>query len=381
MVKKKAMKKPEELVPEHIRALGAYTPGKPLRQAERESGVRMIKMASNENPFGPSPKALQALRAVEPQAHLYPDNDVSQLRLRLAELHGVRPEQIVVDNGSTSLLGVISRTLLQPGLNAITSERSFIVYPIAVKAAGGRMVTVPMKGDGYDLDAIAAAIDDDTRIVFIANPNNPTGTLIDAPRMDALVREVPEHAIVVLDEAYCDFATDFAAARGIEYSHSLDYVREERNVVVLRTFSKAHGLAGLRVGYGLGPAVLMQYFHRMRTTFSVSALAEAAALAALDDQEHTRKTIANNRRGAEFMMNKLSEMGYRPIPTFANFIFFDAGEDAAALSKRLQAGGIIVRPLGPWGIPTGVRVTIGTPEQNELFIAALARATEKAGVR
>jgi len=375
------MKRPEELVPEHIRALGAYTPGKPLRQAERESGVRMIKMASNENPFGPSPKALEALRAVEPQAHLYPDNDVSQLRMRLAELHGVRPEQTVVDNGSTSLLGVISRTLLRPGLNAITSERSFIVYPIAVKAAGGRMVTVPMKSDSYDLDAIAAAIDDDTRIIFIANPNNPTGTLIDAPRMDAFLSKVPEHAIVVLDEAYCDFATDFAATRGIEYSHSLDYVREERNVVVLRTFSKAHGLAGLRVGYGLGPAVLMQYFHRMRTTFSVSALAEAAALAALDDQEHTRKTIANNRRGAEFLMSKLSEMGYLPIPTFANFIYFDAGEDAAALSKRLQAGGIIVRPLGPWGVPTAIRVTIGTPEQNELFIAALARATEKAGVR
>jgi len=368
-------------VPDHIRALGAYTPGKPLRQAERESGVRMIKMASNENPFGPSPKALEALRALEPQAHLYPDNDVSQLRLRLAELHGVRPEQTVVDNGSTALLGVISRTLLRSGLNAITSERSFIVYPIAVKAAGARLITVPMNGDSYDLDAIAAAIDDDTRIIFIANPNNPTGTLIGAPRMDLFLRKVPEHAIVVLDEAYCDFATDFAAARGIDYSHSLDYVREERNVVVLRTFSKAHGLAGLRVGYGLGPAVLMQYFHRMRTTFSVSALAEAAALAALDDQEHTRKTIANNRRGAEFLMSKLSEMGYRPIPTFANFIFFDAGEDAAALSKRMQAEGIIVRPLGPWGIPTAIRVTIGTPEQNELFIAALARATEKAGVR
>ncbi len=231
------MKKPEELVPEHIRALGAYTPGKPLRQAERESGVRMIKLASNENPFGPSPKALEALRAVEPQAHLYPDNDVSQLRMRLAELHGVRPEQTVVDNGSTSLLGVISRTLLRPGLNAITSERSFIVYPIAVKAAGGRMITVPMKSDSYDLDAIAAAIDDDTRIIFIANPNNPTGTLIDATRMDAFLRKVPEHAIVVLDEAYCDFATDLAAARGIDYSHSLGYVREERNVVVLRTFS------------------------------------------------------------------------------------------------------------------------------------------------
>jgi len=371
----------EELVPEHVRALGAYTPGKPLRQAERESGVRMIKMASNENPFGPSPKALVAMSAAAPQVNLYPDNDVSQLRLRLAELHGVRPEQTVVDNGSTALLGVIARTLLSPGLSAITSERSFIIYPIAVKAAGGGLITTPMKNDAYDLDAIAAAIDNDTRIIFIANPNNPTGTLIEASGMDAFLRQVPEHVIVVLDEAYCDFATDFAAARGIEYSHSLDYVRGERNIVVLRTFSKAHGLAGIRVGYGLGPAVLMQFFNRMRTTFSVSTLAEAAALASLDDREHFQKTITNNRSGAEFLSRKLTEMGYRPIPTFANFVFFDAGEDAAALSKRIQSEGVIVRPLGPWGIPTAIRVTIGTPEQNERFIAALAKATEKAGVR
>jgi len=375
------MSKFEELVPEHVRALGAYTPGKPLRQAERESGVRMIKMASNENPFGPSPKALEAMRAAMAQANLYPDNDASQLRLRLAELHGVRPEQTVVDNGSTALLGVISRTLLRPGLNAITSERSFIIYPIATKAAGGKLITTPMKNDAYDLDAIAAAIDGDTRIIFIANPNNPTGTLIDAPRMDAFLRQVPEHVIVVLDEAYCDFATDFAAARGIEYSHSIDYVREERNVVVLRTFSKAHGLAGLRVGYGLGPAALMQYFNRMRTTFSVSALAQAAAFAALDDPEHSRKTIANNRSGAEFLTTKLAEMGYRPIPTSANFIFFNTGEDAAALSKRIQGEGVIVRPLAPWGDPMAIRVTIGTPEQNQMFIAALARAVEKAVAR
>ena len=375
------MAKLEELLPEHVRALGAYTPGKPLRQAERESGIRMIKMASNENPFGPSPKALEAMRAVMPQAHLYPDNDVSQLRLRLAELHGVRPEQTVVTNGSTALLGDIARTLLRPGLNAITSERSFIIYPIATKAAGGRLITTPMKSDAFDLDAIAAAIDGDTRIIFIANPNNPTGTLIDAARIDAFLSKLPEHVLVVLDEAYCDFATDFAAARGIDYSHSLEQVRAGRNLVVLRTFSKAHGLAGMRVGYGLGPAALMPYFHRMRTTFSVTALAEAAALAALDDQEHFRKTLANNRRGAEFLMGKLGEMGYRPIPTFTNFIYFDVGEDAAALSKRIQSEGVIVRPLGPWGIPTAIRVTIGTPEQNELFIAALARATAKAGVR
>jgi len=240
---------------------------------------------------------------------------------------------------------------------------------------------VPMTNDTYGLDALIAAIDGNTRIIFIANPNNPTGTLIDAPRMDAFLSKVPEHVIVILDEAYCDFAADFAATRGLEYSHAIDWVRQERNLVVLRTFSKAHGLAGVRVGYGLGPAGLMQYFHRMRTTFSVTALAEAAALAALDDQEHFRKTIANNRRGAEFLMGKLSEMGYRPIPTFTNFIFFDAGEDAVALSKRIQAQGVIVRPLGPWGIPTAIRVTIGTPEQNEMFIAALSRATEKAGVR
>jgi histidinol-phosphate aminotransferase len=371
----------EDLLPEHIRALGAYTPGKPLRQAERESGVRMIKMASNENPFGPSPRALEAIRAVMPQAHLYPDNDVSQLRLRLAELHGLTAEQTVVSDGSTALLGVIARSLLRPGLNAITSERSFIIYPIATKAAGGRLITTPMKDDSYDLDAVLAAIDEDTRIIFIANPNNPTGTLIDAARIDNFLAKVPEHVLVLLDEAYCDFATDIAAARGIEYSHSLEHLRQKRNLVVLRTFSKAHGLAGMRVGYGLGPAALMPFFNRMRTTFSVTALAEAAALAALDDHEHSRKTIANNRSGIEFLMSKLREVGYLPIPTFANFIYFDAGEDAAALSKRIQGEGVIVRPLGPWGIPTAIRVTVGTPEQNELFIAALARATAKAGVR
>jgi histidinol-phosphate aminotransferase len=371
----------EDLVPDHIRALGAYTPGKPVRQAERESGMQQIKMASNENPFGPSPRALEAMRAAMGQVNLYPDNDVSELRLRLAAMHGVLPEQTVVTNGSTALLGVIARTLLRPGLNAITGELSFIIYPIATRAAGGRLITVPARNQGYDLDGMIGAIDADTRIIFISNPNNPTGTMVDAPTMDAFLKRVPEHVIVILDEAYCDFANDFCAARGIEYSHSLDYVRQERNVVALRTFSKAHGLAGIRIGYGIGPAKLMRYFQRMRTTFSVSVLAEAAALAALDDQEHIRRTIDNNRRGAAFLLTKLAELGYAPIPTFANFIYFDTGEDAAALSKRVQAEGVIVRPMGPWGAPTAIRVTVGTPEQNELFISALARATEKAAVR
>jgi histidinol-phosphate aminotransferase len=375
------MGKFDQFIPEHIRALASYTPGKPVRQAERESGVCCIKMASNENPFGPSPKALAAIREAAAQANYYPDNDVSELRQRLSERHRVAPEQIVVTAGSTSFLGIIARTLLVPGLKAVSSERSFIVYPIAVRAAGGRLVQVPMKGHSYDLEAIAAAVDTTTRLIFIANPNNPTGTIVDAAAMDGFVEKLPEHVLVVLDEAYCDFAADFAAERGINYSHSLDYVRRGQNVVVLRTFSKAHGLAGLRIGYGLGPAELMPHFNRVRTTFSVSAVAEAAALAALGDEAHVRKTIENNRAGAEYLTSKLRELGYQPAPTFANFIFFEAGEDAAALTKRIQAEGIIVRPLTAWGIPTGIRVTIGTPEQNQRFLAALAKATEKAAVR
>lgn len=370
-----------EFIPEHIRSLASYTPGKPVRQAERESGVPCIKMASNENPLGPSPKALAAIRESAAQANYYPDNEVSELRSRLAERHRVVPEQILVTAGSTSFLSIIARTLLVPGLKAVTSERSFIVYPIAVHGAGGKLAQVPMKGHSYDLKAIAGAVDSDTRVIFIANPNNPTGTIVDAAAMDAFVSTLPAHVLVVLDEAYSDFASDFAARRRVDYSHSLDYVRKGQNVVVLRTFSKAHGLAGLRIGYGLGPAELMQHFNHVRTTFSVSAVAEAGALAALEDQAHVRKTIENNRTGAEYLANKLRELGYDPVPTFANFLFFDAGEDSFSLSNRIQAEGVIVRPLTAWGIPTGIRVTIGTPEQNQRFLTALAKATERAAVR
>ena len=369
-----------DLVPGYIRALGSYTPGKPVRQAERESGVSCIKLASNENPLGPSPRALEAIRQAAAEVNYYPDNDTSELRLRLAELHGVEPEQTLVTNGSTSLLGIMARALLGRGKNAVTSERSFIVYPIATKATGARFVQVPTRNNGYDLDAIAAAVDRNTRLVFLANPNNPTGTIVDAAAIDAFLDKLPDHVVVALDEAYSDFASDFAEQRGVDYSHGVDYVRQRRNVVVLRTFSKAHGLAGIRVGYGIGPADLMQAFNKLRTTFSVSAVAEAAALAALGDVEHTRRTIENNRRGAEWLMKRLRELGFDPVPTWANFIFFDCGEQALPLAKRIQAQGVIVRPLHAWAIPTGIRATIGTPEQNEMFITALAKTTDRAAV-
>jgi histidinol-phosphate aminotransferase len=369
-----------QFVPEHVRTLGGYTPGKSLRQARQESHVNCIKMASNENPFGPSSKAVQAMHAVLAESNFYPDNDAIELRQKLAEHHHVRPEQIVPTAGSTALLGIVARTLLAPGLNAITSERSFIVYPIATQAAGGHLIQVPMRNHAFHLEGIAAAIDQNTRLIYISNPNNPTGTLIQAAELDCFLDKVPDHVIVILDEAYYDFAQHFAKLRGVDYSHAIDYVNQGRKVVVLRTFSKAHGLAGVRVGYGIGPAELMTYFARMRTTFSVSAVAQAAALAALDDEAHTQKTLQSNAEQSQRLIAGLTELGYRPVPTWANFLYCELGDDAAAVASRLQAEGVVIRPLGPWGAPSAIRITIGTPEQNDIFLTAFKKVLAQAVV-
>ncbi len=371
-----------QLVPEHIRKLGGYTPGKSHRQAQRESRVnRVIKMASNENPFGQSTRAVEAMQAVLADSNFYPDNDVMELRQKLAEIHRVQPEQIVPTAGSTALLGIIARTLLSPGLNAVTSERSFIVYPIATQAAGGTLIQVPMRNDGYDLDAIAAVIDDKTRIIYLSNPNNPTGTIVTAQEIDRFLDKVPDHVVVILDEAYYDFAQHFAASRRVDYSHSLDYVNQGRKIVVLRTFSKAHGLAGVRVGYGIGPTELMSYLARMRTTFSVSTVAQAAALAALADENHTRKALINNAEQADVLASGLIELGFRPVRTWANFIYSELGEDSAAVAKQLQSEGVIIRPLGPWGASTAMRITIGTPEQNQFFLQAFKKVMQRVAVK
>jgi histidinol-phosphate aminotransferase len=364
----------DEFISARIRNIGGYAPGKPIKQAERESGVKCIKMASNENPFGPSPRALEAIQQAAGEVNLYPDNEVSELRARMAKAHGVQPANIVVTAGSTSLLDVIARTVLEPGSKAITSERSFIVYPIVTKLAGAELVQVPMKDDAFDLEAIAAAVDEKTRLVFLANPNNPTGTRVSAGAVDRFLERLPERVLVVLDEAYADFAQDFTARRGAsEYSHSIEYVRQNCPVMVLRTFSKAHGLAGVRVGYGIGPAELAATFSRVRTAFMVSAVAEAAAIAALEDSAHLKKSIENNAAGEQWLMTQLREMGYRPPETWANFIYVDVGEDSVAVAKRMQAEGVIIRPLSAWGAKTAIRVSIGTPGQNEAFVKALKK--------
>jgi histidinol-phosphate aminotransferase len=361
-----------DMVSKPARDLGTTNPPSTTPAAlERRS--LLIKLDSNESPFGPSARAIDAMRSALNAANFYPDDDCSQLRRELATHHGLPPEQVLVTAGSTALLTLLCQTLLAPGLNAVTSERSFIVYSLAVQAAGGHLIEAPMRDDSFDLEAIVAAIDSNTRLVFLANPNNPTGTMVEAAMVERFLAQLPGHVVVVLDEAYYEFALHFAALRGIAYSNSLDYVRQGASAVVLRTFSKAHGLAGLRVGYGVGPAELLGYCARMRNTFSVSSVAQAGAMAAIDDHHHIQRVVENNMMQSRVLAQGLSGLGFRVVPTSANFLYCDLGEDAADAANRLQEEGVAVRPLGPWGAPNCIRVTIGTPEQNQAFLQAARR--------
>jgi histidinol-phosphate aminotransferase len=367
-----------DLVSRQVREIGGYAPAPPPKPANGQQ--QLIRLDSNENPFGPSPKAVEAMRAALAATATYPEDDCTQLRQKLAALHELPAEQVLVTPGSTGMLTLLCQTLLGPGLNAVTSERSFIVYGMATHAAGAQMVTVPMREDGLDVDALLQAINEDTRIVFVANPNNPTGTLLDAATIERFLSEVPGHVVVVLDEAYHEFAADFAVRRKVEYSRSLQYIKQGASVVVLRTFSKVHGLAGLRIGYGLGPAELLNYCTRLRSTFSVSSIAQAAALAALEDRAHIAHTVANNSEQAQILGVGLSEMGFRVVPTWANFLCFDVGRDAGEVAEKIRAEGISVRPLEVWGAASCLRVTIGTAAQNRAFLAAMQEIARSAAL-
>lgn len=368
----------KSLVPAHLETLPRYKPGKAVRQAELESGVSCIKLASNENPFGPSPLAIDAIRRASIDLHFYPDNDLIELRGALAEIHEIDSDQVMVTSGSTSFLDLLARTLLRPGLNAVTSKHSFIVYPLVTRAAGAGLIEVPTRNHHFDLEAIADAVNSETRVVYLANPNNPTGTLLQAEEIDRFLDRMPAHVITVLDEAYYDYASYFASQRGVEYSHALEYVRDGRNVVVLRTFSKAHGLAGLRVGYGFGPAELLGYFNRLKPPFMVSSMAEAAALAALADSQHITNSVRSNATEAERLRRELSSLGISVVPTWANFLFCEIGDECAALCQQLQDAGIIVRHMtGSWNAQHAFRVTVGTPEQNDHFLRAMKKCSAK----
>jgi histidinol-phosphate aminotransferase len=360
-----------QFVPQHIRKLAEANQSRPLKQSR--AGTRPITLNLNENPFGPSPLALKAIALAESDVHRYPDIHAADLHTAIANVHKVRPGQVLVTAGVTELLGMIARTLLASGLNAVTSAKSFIVYKLATQITEGELIEVPTLNDGYDLDAIARTINPNTRIVFIANPNNPTGTLATADEMDSFIEKMPEHVLVVLDEAYGDFAEHFARTRGVRYSRSLDYVRRDRNIIVLKTFSKAHGLAGLRVGYGIGPERLMSLLAPMRSIFSVSSVAQTAAAAALHDAEHIQQAVENNAAQAEALAAGLKSQGLGVAQTWANFLYCELGQDAGAFAEQLQARGVLVQPLQLWGAPSAIRVSIGTPEQNRRFLELMGK--------
>ena len=362
-----------DLVTRPAREMGCYAP---VPQGSRPvAGHHLIRLDSNENPLGPSPRALEAMQFALADSHFYPDHDCAALAAKLSDVHEISADHILVTAGSTAMLTLLCRTLLAPGLNAITSERSFIVYGMAVRANGAELVETPERNDGFDLAAILQSINDRTRLVLLANPNNPTGTLLDAGELDRFLNEVPEHVVVILDEAYYEFAANFAERRNIEHSRSLAYLRRGASVVVLRTFSKAHGLAGLRIGYGLGPAELMSYCARMQDTYSVSSLAQAAALAALADVDHVARSVSHNAEQAQILETKLSELAFRSVQTWANFVYCDLGQNAAAVSGQLLEEGISVRPLGAWGAPTCIRISIGTGPENEAFLRMISKVT------
>jgi histidinol-phosphate aminotransferase len=362
-----------DLVSKPAREMGNYARGSTPRQPVSEVQPRLIRLDSNENPYGPSPLAIAAMRNALAAASIYPDDDCGELRRKLATSHALPVEQVLVTAGSTALLSLLCQTLLASGLNAVTSERSFIVYSMAVRATGAQLIETPMRDDSFDLGAILDAIDANTRLIFLANPNNPTGTVLESATVEKFLTLVPDHVVVVLDEAYYEFAMHFASLRKAAYSNSVAHVKRGASIVVLRTFSKAHGLAGLRVGYGIGPSELLGYCARMRNTFSVSSVAQAAALAAMDDHSHVARVVANNAVQAKLLIEGLSELGYRVTPTAANFVYCDVREDASVIAQRLAEEGVSVRPLGAWGARNCIRVSIGTPEQNLFFLQAVRR--------
>jgi histidinol-phosphate aminotransferase len=355
-----------DLVPDYIRELAPYVPGKPIEEVERELKMHAIKLASNENPLGPSPLAIEAAKKALAQSNRYPDGSGFYLREALSKRHAIPAENIILGGGSTELIDLSARMVLRSGGCGVTSYGSFPLYHIAVRAAGARYVEIPMRDYTFDLSRMARELPAETKLIFLANPNNPTGTMFTADEFDAFLARVPEHVLIVLDEAYCDFVDR------PDYSRSIEIVRDGRNLVVLRTFSKVYGLAGLRIGYGIGPAGLLNEMNKIRGPFNTSGVAQAAALAALDDAEHVRRSTESNRAGLAQLAAGLKKLGVQFIPSVANFILVSFGCDADPLGAELLKRGVIVRPMRWMGFPESIRVSVGTQAENEKFLQAIA---------
>ncbi|MBW2465888.1 MAG: histidinol-phosphate transaminase [Deltaproteobacteria bacterium] len=362
-------------VASHISTLVPYPPGKPLEELEREYGISgSIKLASNENAWGPSPKAVEAIKAALLNLHRYPDGSCYYLSRVLAEKIGMRPEEIVFGNGSNEIIGLLIAAFLQPGEEVITSHPTFLMYQKLVQVQGGVNRVVELDaGMHHNLAAILAEITPQTRMIFLDNPNNPTGTIIDRDDFASFMEKLPEGVLVVLDEAYVDFVVPELRI------DVLAYIRQGKPVAALRTFSKAYGISGLRLGYGIMDAEMADYLNRVRQPFNVNSLAQVGGIAALSDEEHYRMTLRKTREGIDWLSREVEKLGCRPMETHTNFFLIDVKGDGKKLYEHMLHQGVIVRPMQAYGYPNYIRITVGRADENQRFVKALAKSLKELG--
>lgn len=349
-----------------IRELQPYQPGKPVEELERELGLsNAIKLASNENPLGPSPRVKASIEAAMADIARYPDGSAFHLKNSLGDFLGVSTDRLTIGNGSNDVLELLARVYLNTGNESIVSQHSFVVYPLVTRAIGATLTVIPARNFAQDLDATLAAVSDKTRMVFIANPNNPTGSWVTRSDLVAFLDNVREDVLVMLDEAYFEYVDE------PEYPDGMTLIDRYPNLIVTRTFSKAYGLAGLRVGYAVSHPDIADLMNRIRQPFNVNAMSLAAALVALEDQDHVKKSVQLNRQGLDYLTRTCDEMNLGYIPSVANFLTIDLGRDVMPIYEALLRQGVIVRPVGVYELPNHLRVTVGTPEENERFVEAL----------
>jgi histidinol-phosphate aminotransferase len=354
-----------DLVLPSVAALKPYEPGKPIEEVARELGISdAVKLASNENPLGPSPMAVAALSAAIDDLNRYPDGGSVMLTRKLAAHHGVTPDHIFLGCGSVEIINLLAYLFIRPGLNAVTSEHAFAIYELVDAASGGTTRLTPMKDFTFDLDAIGGAVDDRTRVIWLANPNNPTGTIYRRQEWERLLARVPGHVVIVADEAYFEFVRD------PDYPNALNYLSAQPRLIVLRTFSKIFGLAGLRVGYGVAHPEMVNLLNNVRQPVNVNLLAQAAVSAAMDDLEHVRRTLEVNAQGIEYLEGEFRRLKIAYVPTQGNFFLVDVSDGVKVYNALLRRG-VIVRPMHGYQFPAHVRISVGLPEENRKLIEAL----------
>lgn len=360
----KPLKNIEDLIP--------YVPGKPVEELERELGVgNAVKLASNENPLGPSPKALEAIRSSLNTSNRYPDGGCFYLKERLGDHLGLSPETLIIGNGSNEVIEIIARTYMNHEHEAIFGNHAFIVYPLVTKAIGAKSVISPMPGLKNDLDDIASRVTSSTRIIFLANPNNPTGTIFEKEEFESFLEKIPDDIIILVDEAYFEYVDDS------HYPDTLGYHEIRDTLITVRTFSKIFGLAGLRIGYAVASPGIVSYLNRVREPFNVSSVAQVAAMAALEDVEHVERSRVINSSGMSYITGQFDSMGLSYTPSSANFVLLDLKRDPIPVYESLLKKGVIVRPVGGYGLKTHLRVSIGLEQENKRFIEAFGEIIEQ----